>query len=82
MPIQLEAFLDDIILQIPAALYACHGFHQPGPVLLCQALVATKAGELADMADVGGGVILLGWRPATNDAPDAAQPVLSGIGAQ
>ena len=82
LPVQLEALLDCFILQIHAALHTGHGLHQTGPVLLRQALVAAETGKLAHMADVGGGVILRGRCPAVDDVPDAAQSVLSGIGAQ
>ena len=82
LPIQLEAPLDDIILQIHTALHTGHGLHEFWPVLLRQALVAAEAGELTHMADVGGGVILCGRCPAIDDVPDAAQLILSGIGAQ
>ena len=45
-------------------------------------MVASEAGKLADMADIRGGVVLR-WRcPAGDDIPDAAQPVLGGVGAQ
>ena len=82
LPVQLETLLDDVILQIHTALHAGHGLYEFWPVLLCQALVAAEAGKLADMADVGGGVILRGRCPPIDDVSDAAQPVLSGIGAQ
>ena len=81
-PKQLPSLGYCFILQIHTALHTRHGLHQTGPVLLRQALVAAEAGKLADMADVGGGVILRRRCPAVDDVPDAAQPVLSGIGAQ
>ena len=82
LSIQLKGFLDGFIIQIHATLHACHGLHQTGPVFLRQALVAPEAGELAYMADVGGGVVLRGRCPTVDDVPDTAQPVLIGIGAQ
>ena len=81
-PKQLPSLGYCFILQIHTALYAGHGLNEFWPVLLRQALVAPEAGELAHMADVGVGVILRGRCPPIDDVSDAAQPVLSGIGAQ
>ena len=82
MPVQLEALLYNIILQLYAALHTCHGLDEAWPVLLGQALVAAEAGELAYMADVGGGVVLGRRCPSGDDVPDTVQPVLRGVSAQ
>ena len=82
LPVQLEALLYNIILQLHATLHASHSLDEAGPVLLCQALVAPEASKLADVADVRGGVVLGRRRPAGDDVPDAAEPVLRGVGAQ
>ena len=81
MPVQLEALLYNIILQLYAAFHPGHGLDEAWPVLLGQALVAAEAGELADMADVRGGVVLR-WRcPARDNVPDTIKPVFRGISA-
>ena len=82
MPVQLEALLYNIILQLYAALHTGHGLDEAWPVLLGQALVAAEAGELAYMADVGGSVVLGRRCPSGDDVPDTVQPVLRGVSAQ
>ena len=82
LPVQQKGFGNGFIIDVHTTFHAGHGFHQSCPVFLSQALVAPEAGELAYMADVGGGVVLRGRCPTVDDVPDAAQPVLIGIGAQ
>ena len=80
--IQLKPSLDGVLFQVYATLHAGHCLDEAGPVLLGQALVAPETGKLADVPDVALRIVLCGRRPAGDDAPDAAQLVLGGIGAQ
>ena len=82
MPVQLEALLYNIILQLYATLYLGHGLDEAGPILLRQSLVAAEAGHHTDVAYVALRVVL-GWRcPSRDDIADAAETVLGGVGAE